>query len=197
MFKSVVAAVAAGALWAGQALASPIFYEVENLGGDRWRYSYTVGNETSDPIESFRIYFDFGLYEFALVEVEVDGIPAFAVDPADYSAPSGWDVFVAPTDEIFGLELDGFYDAWFLDMPLAPGSLLAGFRVDFRYVGEGMPGSQFFELLDEFGLEVLGSGFTRPLAAVGVREPGTLGLLVLGLLAGMHRRARARGAAAS
>lgn len=192
MRKSIVAAVAAGVLLAGQALASPIFYEVESLGGDRWRYSYTVGNETADPIESFRIYFDYGLYEFALVEVDFDGFPALEVDPADYSAPADWGVFVAPPDEIFGPELDGFYDAFFLDAPLSIGSLLAGFTVDFRYLGTGSPGSQFFELLDADGLVVLGSGFTQRMAAVGVPEPGSLGLLgaALLLMSGWRRSRR-------
>ena len=198
MFKSFLAAVAASLLWVGQAAASPIFYEVEHLGGDTWRYHYTLGNQTGTPIESFRIYFDYGLYEFELTEVEIfPGFTALEVDPATYAGPGDWDVYVAPTDEIFGLPLDGWFDALALGAPHAPGALLGGFSIVFSFLGAGAPGSQFVELLDAFGETVLGSGFTEPLAVVGVPEPGTLGLLALGLLAGMHRRARAQGSRAA
>lgn len=198
MSKSIVAALAAGLLWAGQALASPIFYEVEHLGGDTWRYHYTLGNQTGTPIESFRIYFDHGLYEFELTEVEIfPGFTALEVDPDTYAGPADWDIYVAPTDEIFGLPLDGYFDALALFDAHAPGALLGGFSIIFSFLGAGTPGSQFFELLDAFGTTVLGTGFTEPLAVVGVPEPGTLGLLALGLLAGWRCRSRAPGARAA
>jgi hypothetical protein len=203
MNRRISAVLAAGVLWSAQAVASPILYEVESLGGDAWRYTYTVGNDTSAPIESFRIYFDYGLYEFDLVEVEpFPGFVAEEVDPETYAGPADWDVWVAPTDNILGEEFDGFYDALALGDPIAPmdftypiatAELLSGFSVAFRYLGSGTPGSQFFELLDAFGTEVRGTGFTEPMR-VTVSEPGTPLLLAVGLLMAGWSRARSRAA---
>jgi len=192
MFKGLAAALAVSLLCAGQALASPIFYATEHLGGDTWRYDYTLGNQTGAPIESFRIYFDFGLYEFELTEVELfPGFTALEVDPGSYAGPANWDIYVAPTDEIFGVPLDGYFDALALGAPHAPGALLGGFSIVFSFLGAGAPGSQYFELLDAFGTNVLGSGFTQRMAIVDVPEPGSAGLLALGLLAAWRFRIRA------
>lgn len=203
MNRRIFAVLATGILWTAQAGASPIFYQVESLGEDAWRYTYTVGNETSTPIESFRIYFEYGTYEFDLVEVEpFPGFVAEEVDPDTYGGPVDWDVWVAPPDNILGVAEDGFYDALALgdaiapmdfSYPIATADLLSGFSIAFRYLGTGAPGSQFFELLDPFGTDVLGTGFTRPLQAT-VPEPGTAVLLAMGLLMAGWSRARGRSA---
>lgn len=190
MKTRIAAMLAAALLWSAQAAASPIFYEVQSLGGDQWRYSYTVGNGTGAPIESFRIYFQFGLFEFQLTEVELfPGFFAEEVDPDSYSGPAGWEVFVAPPDSILGVNENGFFDALAEVNALAPDELLGGFSIDFQFLGANSPGSQFFELLDALGTTVLGSGFTQPMTAIDVPEPGTLGLLAAGLLFGWRRRA--------
>lgn len=185
MNRRICAVLAAGVLWTAQAVASPIFYEVESLGDGAWRYAYAVGNDTGAPIESFRIYFEYGLYEFDLIGVE----PFREVDTGTYAAPADWEAWVAPPDSILGEELDGFYDAFAWVDPIAPAGLLSGFNVSFSYLGGGTPGSQFFELLDFFGTDVLGSGFTQRTPVVAVSEPGTPALLAVGLLvAGWYRR---------
>ena len=103
--------------------ANPIYYEATNEGGDRWRYDYTVANNTIFDIEQFTIYFDYLLFDFALVP-SFDDPDELEVDANDYQGPPGWDVFVAPDADILGVEEDGFFDAFALSVLLAPGDAL-------------------------------------------------------------------------
>ena len=173
----------------GTAVASPIFYETVDEGGGRWTYNYTAGNDTAFDIEEFTIYFDYGLYEFVLVD---DGFGGQEVDPNDYDAPADWDPIVAPTDIILGVEEDGFYDAFAFGDLLFPGNLIPGFSVSFTYLGLGTPGSQFFEYFgyDAADNDIFGDSFTelRDDTPQPVPEPGTLLLMSLGLLGFFVRR---------
>jgi len=181
-------------VFSGAAMASPIFFETTDLvditpGEDRWRYDYTVGNDTRFDIEQFTIYFDYGLYEFSLISDDF----GYVVDPDTFSAPSDWDPFVAPTDLILGEVQDGFYDAFALFDLIAPGDPISGFSVDFTFLGDGTPGEQFFEFFgfDEFGDDVLGESYTQRMMTeppVAVPAPATGTLLVLGTLALFSRR---------
>ena len=142
--------------------ASIITFDVTQLTGNTWQYTYEVTNTGSNPIDEFTVFFDRTLYANLL----------------PMAAPIGWDGAVAQPD--FGLPDDGFYDAL-----AAPGfeilgnSLLGGFIVRFDFLGAGAPGSQPFDI-NPFGETV--SGFTQP-RVVGVPEPGSLALLALSLLA--------------
>lgn len=161
--------------------SNPIFYEVENLGGSTWQYTYTVGNETGTPIDQFTIFFDPNLYAFDLIA----GPGGLQVDPAIYAGPAGWDIFVAPPDPLFPGPADdqfGFYDGLGLGTDVAPGELLSGFTIEFTWLGSGAPGSQPFtlfgdDLLDEFN----DNFFTQPLVQP-IPGPATLLLLIPGLL---------------
>jgi hypothetical protein len=180
----------AGLFGAQAAVSSPIFYEVESLGGNTYRYNYTVGNEIGEPIDWFTIWFDPELYWF-----DFDAVAG---------GPAGWDVFVAPPEFLFPGDPDnqyGLFDACgFFDdfLPcdgaaaILPGELIGGFSIVFDWLGAigTMPGSQPFTL---FGDDLPDNPllFTQPLASVAVSEPATLGLfgsalLMLGL---MRRRA--------
>jgi hypothetical protein len=162
--------------------SNPIYYEVENLGGDVWQYSYTAGNETGAAIDWFTIFFDFDLYAFDLVA----GPFGDEVDPNAVGGPADWEVFVAPPEPLFPGPADdqpGFFDAFALGPFIEPDDLLSGFTVVFTWLGEGTPGVQPHTLYGDDLQPLLGDNLlTRPLLAGDVPEPGTLLLFVAGLL---------------
>jgi len=148
--------------------ATTILYDLSNLGGKRWEYTYSVTNDSlSSSIEEFTIYFNFGLYNNLIVG----------------NTPADWDAIVTQPDSILG---DGFYDA-FLAEGIASGATVSGFSVSFDWLVAGIPGSQFFEVVNTSTFNFLDSGNTTP-----VPEPGTLLLLGSGLigLIGIGKRLR-------
>lgn len=174
------------------ASADPIYYEAENLGGNTWRYDYTVANDTGAPIDWFTIFFDPLAYAFEMLA------PAFfEVDPSIVGNPDGWDILVAAPDPFFPGSPDdqsGFYDGFALFAPpIAPGESLGGFSIEFEWLGAGTPGSQPFTL-GGLGLGEGPARFTEPFPTVSVSEPGTLLLLATGLAA-LARRRRSTSAA--
>jgi len=160
---STLAWVTAALLLQQTANATLISYEVTNLTGNSWEYTYTVGNDTLDlDIEEFSVFFDRGLFANLVVG----------------ATPTDWDPIVLQPDPT--LPDDGLYDALALSAGITPGALLGGFSLRFDFLGVGTPGPQFFEILDIATFDVLDSGFTA--RAVSVPEPRTLGLMALGLL---------------
>lgn len=165
----------------GSAFADTILYTVENLGGNRWQYNYTVDNTGTNALEEFAIFFDLGAGD----AVVYDNLAV--ADTAD-----GWfaDVFQPDTSIPDGGIVESFLDTGLF--PILPGETLSGWSVSFDYLLAGTPGDQFFEFYD-FNFDVISEGFTQRAAAT-VPEPATTGLLVIGLLlfAMMRRRQPAR-----
>ncbi len=172
------------ALVVTSAQANPIYYEVENLAGSRWEYSYTVDNQTASPIEQFTIYFDPALY----INLDVTGFSAL-----------NWDGFAsAPGDN---LPDDDFVD-WCATGPdcfediagIDVGQMLSGFSVEFDWLGAGDPGRQFFEIVNPEPFDITSSGLTRLLDGnpPTVPEPAPTVLLGIGLLALLRRQVRGR-----
>ena len=156
-------------LFSNAAFANPIFYEVSDLGAGRFQYDYTVDNQTASPIEEFTVWFDASVYDNLLI----------VANPSP-----DWDGVAIPGDPLLP-DLDGFADWLAFGPPIAPGQLLSGFSVSFDWLGNGTPGSQFFEIVDPFTYGVLSDGFTQPLPAtppVSVPAPPLLMLVLPGLL---------------
>ncbi|PIE38478.1 MAG: hypothetical protein CSA53_04185 [Gammaproteobacteria bacterium] len=165
ILRSTLAAMAFFLVCTQACFAAPIFYERADLGAGRYELSYTVDNQTSFAITEFTIWFDLGLYDNLAIT----------------SSPVDWDGLAAQPDP--GLPDDGFADWLSLGLAIAPGVSLGGFSVAFDWLGTGLPGAQFFEIVDPDTFVVLESGFTQPLLPVAaVPEPPALVLLALGLL---------------
>ena len=142
-------------------LLTQIIYTSEDLGGDRWQYSYTISNiNLSEPIEEFTIYFDYGLYDNLTIET---GQPL----------SDDWDEIVMQPDPV--LADGGIYDALAINTGINQSQSVSGFSVSFDWLGTGEPAEQFYEIIDPVSFETIDSGFTVP-------EPTAMCLLATGCL---------------
>ena len=147
------------------AVATSINYDVLNIDGNTWEYTYTVNNDTLGfDIDEFTVYFDHGLFENLIAT----------------STPASWDPLVVEPGNFFNN--NGSYDALALAGGIAPGSSVGSFSVRFDYLGAGTPGSQLFEIVDPITFDLLedqGQTSLIPVpAAVWLFGSGLISLLV-------------------
>ena len=164
MKRQIVAAIPFGLFFAavGFGALTEIIYKATEVGQGRWRYEYSVENkDLFVPIEEFTIWFDFAKYD------------NLAVETAEPLA-SQWDEVVWQPELV--LADDGAYDAMALNLGIQQGQKAGRFAVSFDWLGDGGPGSQFYEIIDPATFETIDEAWTIP-------EPATLLLLGLGLLA--------------
>jgi hypothetical protein len=162
-------------LIAGLCPAATVRYEIFDLQSDlgspsRYRYAYSIVDVTFHPRQELDILFD----------------PVLFCNLSDGRAGAGFDVMLFQPNNPPGSP--GHYTA----MALVDNPTLDAFRVDFTFLGPGVPGSQPFLInqFDENGqlVEIIDSGVST------VPEPGNF-LIVVPILAGMWRavlRRRAR-----
>ena len=143
--------------------AAPIYYEVNNLSGNSWEYTYTVDNQLATPIDEFTLWFELGLYE----NLAITGSPNL-----------DWDGLAADPDP--GLPDDGYADWLTYGLSIAPGEMLGGFSVSFVFSGAGTPGEQLFDTFDD-NYNLLSDGYTQLLTPTPVPLPGAFMLFWLGL----------------
>jgi hypothetical protein len=143
--------------------STQIQYQVSNISGSEWSYTYTLNTATPFAAnEGLTVFFTRGLFS------NLQDPPPSATDWFAFSLQPG------PT-----LLTDGLYTA----LALTGGASLSGpFTITFDYSGPGSPGSQAFSI-DQFDsngnlLSNVTRGFTTPLTQV-VPEPAT-GVLLLG-----------------
>ncbi|MEM9388484.1 MAG: hypothetical protein AAGA68_25810 [Pseudomonadota bacterium] len=162
---------------AQSAWATLVEYEVTNLGGDNYRYDYTITNDSlGTSIELFDIAFDTALYD------ESSLLVASSLD-----VNAEWDQLVfasAPGSP-------ALYDAFTLSGGIPAGGTATGFAVEFLWLGgPGGPGAQSFQVFDAVTFSLLDSGFTVLSGGTQVDAPSTLWLAAIGGLAvaGSRRR---------
>lgn len=172
----IVAALAVlSACFAPFAGAVEIRYALRPLHDDVFRYDYQIRNDGSvgagAAIGALDILFDPALFDEA--SLTIASVPA----SSDWSAmfldsapgvPAAFDLSASGT----GLE---------------PGATLAGFAVEFRWLGAGSPAAQGYEVYDPVSFDLLQTGTTAP---TSVPEPLAATLLLVGCvaLARAHRR---------
>ena len=167
--------LAAALTLACAAQAATVSYSVNALGGDLWRYNYTLDNTAgAAAFDEFTVYFD------------LPGVSALV----GFTSPAGWDSLIVQPDT--NLPDAGYFDALHLAGAVAPGSTAAGFSVDFLVAPGQTPGAQRFDLVTSANSQPVFSGITS-----AVPEPGSGALMLAGLAgvagwgwARLHLRAR-------
>lgn len=145
----------------GLSQQTQINYEAQQLGGNRWSYTYEVCNiNLPQGIEEFTIWFDFGLYN------------NLAIETSDILADN-WNEIIWQPNSVIGDA--GGYDALGVGFNIGAGGSISGFAVSFDWNGTSVPGSQFYQIIDPLTFETIESGYTIP-------EPMTCMLLLSGAL---------------
>ena len=157
-------------IFSSAAMAAGISYSLTDLSSQQenlWQIDYQVSDFDSDLYDDLVIYFEYGQFESISLIASL----------------SSWDTHVANPDIVFGVEEDGYLDA----QVASPGGVLrASFSVQVIYLGDDMPGDQYFELYSSSNWETVGSGMTS-----AVPVPGGFVLMLSGLagLAACRRQA--------
>lgn len=145
-----------------------ITYDLASLGGNQYRYDYTLTNDGSitNDLALFDILFDPSLYDEASLSIVSDSL------------------LTADWDQLFlgsGIGVPAAFDALALGDGLSIGETVAGFSVSFAWLGADLPGAQAFEVYDPSTFDFLGGGTASLRPATSVPEPDTLALFALGL----------------
>jgi hypothetical protein len=165
----------AGLACVSTAQAALVEYSLTALGGDVWRYDYSLSNiGPAVNFDEFTVYFDVP---------GVTGITALAT-------PSGWSSLVVQPDPL--LPDAGYFDVLNLSGPVPAGSVISGFSVSFSYLAGLTPGAQRFDLVLSEPFQTVASGVTSA-APSAVPLPIPAALLLFGLGVGaLGGRARAK-----
>ena len=178
MRKAIWLPVWAG-LFAANASAGLIQFQVTSLGGNEYQYNYILNGFTLAADQAIDIVFTQGMY---VNNSLINGVPA--------NPNATWDLEILQPDT--NLSSDGLYS---LQALVNNPSLAGTFSVQFQWAGVGQPGSQSYSV-DTYngtgpGAILLSSG-TPTNTVSSVPEPSSLwlggfGLLFAGVLFARHR----------
>lgn len=146
-----------------------IQYSLVSLGGNAYRYIYSITNNGSSgaPVQLFDILFDTSLYQESSLQI---------VTPS--SLHSQWsEVLLAGVPPA----IPAAYDALALQGGVAAGTTVTGFSVQFTWLGPGVPGAQPFQIYDPQTFQLTQSGQTSSSSSVSVPAASTLSLILLGV----------------
>jgi hypothetical protein len=169
--------------------AVEVFYELTDLGSGQWQYSYTVRNNSLEPVPGFGITW-FNTY-FPATQVSQGhydywNIAAVSPFPPGWESAGVYDPDVNRPDGLGGPP--GVYGAGTKpgladSAKIQPSGSVGGFSVTFSYAGSGTPpGPQVFEVKDDDADDpnfYWFRGMTQPIAVVP--SPPSVFLLAAGL----------------
>jgi hypothetical protein len=150
-------------------LQTKITYSAQQLNETQWAYSYQVENLAIEAgIREFTIWFDQRYYS-NLVIASGAGLGLT------------WDQIVWQPNP--SAASNGAFDALATGLAILTGESVGGFSVKFDWNGQGVPGSQSYEIINPTTFDTTDTGYT-----ILVPEPATLLLLGLGVIAVMKRK---------
>jgi hypothetical protein len=146
-----------------------IDYSLVPLGGNVYRYVYTITNNGSlgnaTRVQLFDILFDPSLYQEPSLQI---------VTPA--SLQTQWSELLLKS--VPGVS--AAYDALALQGGIPVGSTVSGFSVQFVWLGSGVPGTQPFQIFDPNTFQLLQTGqTTTPSSPVAAPAASTFSLILL------------------
>lgn len=163
----LVLAVFGALLAPGPARAIAIRYSLTPLGGDSYRYEYSVANDGTLPgagaVRLFDVLFDPEAFEESSLAIAT---------PSPLS--DSWDEIVLASAP----SVPAAYDALATAGGVANGASVSGFAVTFHWLGAGLPGSQPFEIYDPATFSLLETGVTAPVPEPAVGLLAAAGLAV-------------------
>ena len=149
--------------------SSQISYTNTEIGSGQWQYTYDVQNNSlSGGIKEFTVWFDYGSY--GNLAIATGNPPS-----------SSWNEVVWQPEPV--LQDAGGYDAVIKNLSIGVGEHVNGFAVSFDWLGSGVPGSQYYEIINPVTFQTIDSGWTVP-------EPATMLLVGLGGLVLWRKRIR-------
>jgi hypothetical protein len=154
MKKGVILMALPLLLLAKSAAAIVVEYDVTSLGGDSFRFDYTVTNDGSlgagVALGLFDILFDPGLYDESSLTIVTPGPPAL-----------DWDEIILAS----GVSVPAPCEAFALAGGIPDGDTASGFAVEFMGLGPAgtLPGDQDFEIFGSNTFAFLETGVSRSL----------------------------------
>lgn len=152
--------------------------DVTKLNDQQYQADYQFHNDSQTAIEGLTLYFQYGLFDNLSL----------------LTSPIDWDVFIAPAQDIFGVQEDGFVDALALSMPLQAGETLTGLSVVFDWLGSAdlVSTTQRFETYDASSFDVTSEGDYQLSLPQAVSAPTSAMFFItfVGVIAGLAGRMR-------
>jgi len=146
--------------------AVSVQYSLSSLGGNNYRFDYTLINDGSlgagVALELLDINFDPALYLESSLHIV-----------SSPSLSSDWNQGILSSS----LSVPAAFDIYALTGGVADGASLGGFSVEFTWLGPAGPTAQSFEVFDPLSFTSLETGTTTV-----VPLPGTFWLMLSGLL---------------
>lgn len=152
------------------AWSSPValHYELRSLAEpSRYEVSYTLENlGLQAGVSWFSVDFDAALYDLSTLLIKQSG------------AAPGWEsAWLLPANG-----LPAQFDTYTLGSSLGVGDMLTDFKIEFTWLGGGMPGAQQFQVWDPLTFDLSFSGSTVG-AQQAIPEPSAAALALLALIA--------------